>query len=35
MTKEFYNIKRQKLMDEAQKLLDEGKTAEAQAKMKF
>ena len=34
MTKEFYNIQRQKLMDDAQKLLDEGKTAEAQAKMK-
>ena len=34
MTKEIYNIQRQKLMDEAQKLLDESKTAEAQAKMK-
>lgn len=34
MTKEFYNIQRQKLMDDAQKLLDESKTAEAQAKMK-
>ncbi len=34
MTKELYNIQRQKLMDEAQKLLDESKTAEAQAKMK-
>lgn len=34
MTKEIYNIQRQKLMDDAQKLLDEGKTAEAQAKMK-
>ena len=34
MTKEIYNIQRQKLMDDAQKLLDESKTAEAQAKMK-
>lgn len=34
MTKELYNTKRKQLMDEAQKLLDEGKTAEAQAKMK-
>lgn len=34
MTKEFYNIQRQQLMDDAQKLLDESKTAEAQAKMK-
>ena len=34
MTKEFYNIQRKQLMDEAQKLLDESKTAEAQAKMK-
>ena len=34
MTKEIYNIQRQKLMDDAQKMLDEGKTAEAQAKMK-
>lgn len=33
MTKEIYNIQRQKLMDDAQKLLDESKTAEAQAKM--
>lgn len=33
MTKEIYNTKRKKLMDEAQKLLNEGKTAEAQAKM--
>ena len=34
MTKEFYNSQRQQLMDDAQKLLDESKTAEAQAKMK-
>ena len=34
MTKEFYNIQRRQLMDDAQKLLDESKTAEAQAKMK-
>lgn len=34
MTKEIYNIQRQKLMDDAQKLLDESKTTEAQAKMK-
>ncbi len=34
MTKELYNTKRKQLMDEAQKLLDESKTAEAQAKMK-
>ena len=34
MTKEFYNIQRKQLMDDAQKLLDESKTAEAQAKMK-
>ena len=34
MTKEIYNIQRQKLMDDAQKLLDESKTDEAQAKMK-
>ena len=34
MTKEIYNIQRKKLMDEAQKLLDESKTDEAQAKMK-
>ena len=34
MTKEFYNIQRQQLMDDAQKLLDESKTAEAQVKMK-
>lgn len=34
MTKEIYNIQRQKLMDDAQKLLDESKTAEAKAKMK-
>lgn len=34
MTKEFYSIQRQKLMDDAQKLLDESKTDEAQAKMK-
>ena len=34
MTKELYNAKRKQLMDEAQKLLDESKTAEAQAKMK-
>lgn len=34
MTKEIYNAKRQQLMDEAQKLLDESKTEEAQAKMK-
>ena len=33
MTKEIYNIQRQKLMDDAQKLLDESKTTEAQAKM--
>ena len=31
MKKEIYNIQRQKLMDDAQKLLDESKTAEAQA----
>ncbi len=34
MTKELYNAKRKQLMDEAQKLLDESKTEEAQAKMK-
>lgn len=34
MTKEIYNSQRQQLMDDAQKLLDESKTAEAQAKMK-
>lgn len=34
MTKELYNTKRKQLMDEAQKLLDESKTTEAQAKMK-
>ena len=34
MTREFYNIQRRQLMDEAQKLLNESKTEEAQAKMK-
>ena len=34
MTKELYNAKRKQLMDEAQKLLDESKTEEAQTKMK-